>query len=527
MKLKNIKLIHIINEAEKKRLLKEAYFKLGDAEKVINTMVMAIEKKIGQKLYGSPTIVDKIQKSDGIILGVKYNVGDGKKAIRFNVSPSDMSNVVSIDFWYNFDRKPTYELETAGLFLMQIIEVCAETIMSGGKTHIVEETQDQIIGEGANDSTGQIDIKSLLAVLKEKRNNIYDWLAANGEKDSKILTAIMSQDWNYLFFNSYEPWARSKETKVFSYGGFRTNVIDAKRRAGLVNVKKINLNLSGDEDVLADDETSKNIFDEAREYNLTPEEVFHQMELYVKSVASGHDMSLILCGDPGIGKTFGVKKCLIDSGFTEITTDDPGVDDFQDEDSADIRELGETQYLFISGKITAASMYKIFVQYNGALVVFDDCDSVFGNSDGINLLKAATDDKKVRRISMITAQTQSKKSTVPPSFDYTGRVIFITNKYLREIDEAIKSRALVCEIDLTSEQIIERIKAVMKKIMPDVQMEIKKEVLDFLLEINHLYTKIDFRTFQQCVKERLRGSPNWKKLVGNQIIQKRGKVSLK
>ena len=97
------------------------------------------------------------------------------------------------------------------------------------------------------------------------------------------------------------------------------------------------------------------------------------------------------------------------------------------------------------------------------VLVFDDCDSILLDDLSLNILKAALDSKKVRRICWNTDSHMLRREGVPNQFEFAGSVIFITNikfdnvksKKLRDHLEALESRCHY--IDLTIDTLREKL----------------------------------------------------------------------
>jgi hypothetical protein len=132
----------------------------------------------------------------------------------------------------------------------------------------------------------------------------------------------------------------------------------------------------------------------------------------------------------------------------------------------------------------------------------DDCDSVFKDDDAINLLKAAFDSSDERwvtwnvstNIPMSTELAETCDDAVwddvkdrwyyPKQFLYEGGGIIITNFRAGQIDTAVRNRALICDLDFTTEEILSLIRGLAPKIMPDVLTpEAKEQALDYLEEL--------------------------------------------
>ena len=97
------------------------------------------------------------------------------------------------------------------------------------------------------------------------------------------------------------------------------------------------------------------------------------------------------------------------------------------------------------------------------MLVFDDCDSILLDDLSLNILKAALDSKKVRKICWNTDSHMLRRESVPDQFEFAGSVIFITNikfdnvksKKLRDHLEALESRCHY--IDLTIDTLREKL----------------------------------------------------------------------
>ena len=79
--------------------------------------------------------------------------------------------------------------------------------------------------------------------------------------------------------------------------------------------------------------------------------------------------------------------------------------------------------------MSAIGLYTKLYEYSdkGNVVVFDDCDSVLLDDLALNILKAALDTSKKRRISWNTDSTYLRKEGIPDSFEFNAGAIFITN----------------------------------------------------------------------------------------------------
>ena len=153
---------------------------------------------------------------------------------------------------------------------------------------------------------------------------------------------------------------------------------------------------------------------------------------------------MIVSGPPGVGKSFGVEKVL-------------GKHDL-------IATLGEKapRYEVVKGAMSAIGLYCKLYNYadKDNVLVFDDCDSVLLDDLSLNILKAALDSKKSRRIHWNTDSFKLRNEGVPDSFEFKGSAIFITNikfdnvksKKLRDHLEALESRCHYIDLTIDTER---------------------------------------------------------------------------
>lgn len=258
---------------------------------------------------------------------------------------------------------------------------------------------------------------------------------------------------------------------------------------GTTEIKDIELALSKNVQVTSELSPSvQKIQQQIEEETEDPEQVFKKMEGYIKMVLKGLNPSLILCGAPGVGKTFRVKKQLKEAGYKD----------------------GDNLYI-IKGKCSPRHLYLALYKYKdkGDILLIDDADSLIGPKapeDCINILKGAldsTNDVEGRLISYGIAGkiTDDDGNELPKRFYYNGSVIIITNYNAGSLDTALRGRSYIQDIHFNVDQVLAIIKKLIPNISPEkLSLSAKEKAYKYLEELAHQKTEmeISLRTFSIC-----------------------------
>ena len=224
----------------------------------------------------------------------------------------------------------------------------------------------------------------------------------------------------------------------------------------------------------------------------TINERFEFLDDLTSMVVTGVTPSLVVTGPGGNGKTNSVKRTIQNN------------------------ELTDRDFVFFKGYSTARGLYNTLYDNNGKLIIFDDCDSVLEDKTSKNILKSALDSYEERTISWMAKM--NKNDEYPSQFDFTGRIIFISNKSKDSIDGALKSRSLMVDLTMTPEEKIERLTFILPDILPEYDIAIKKEVLNFL-DIVKYDVDINIRTFIMVTKICSSFPKTWRNLAAYSIRQ--------
>lgn len=220
---------------------------------------------------------------------------------------------------------------------------------------------------------------------------------------------------------------------------------------------------------------------------------FGFVEKLVSMVASGVQPSAVITGEGGLGKTFTVTKTLTDAGYTDISD----LAEFQVGSTINMRRC----FTMVKGYSTAKGLYRTLFENNNSIVVFDDCDAVLKDPVALNLLKGALDSYGKRIISW---NADMRDDDLPRSFEFTGRVIFISNMDQDRIDQAIRSRSMMIDLSMTLNQKIERMThiAASESFLPEYDLQIKADALALIEEIKDDCKEISLRTLIAVCKVR-------------------------
>jgi hypothetical protein len=154
-------------------------------------------------------------------------------------------------------------------------------------------------------------------------------------------------------------------------------------------------------------------------------------------------------------------------------------------------------YYKVTGSASTAGIYRIMFQNRKNILLFDDSDGALADQDSRNLFKAASDTKKVRKISWQKGgknyvdaddynwDEEGEQDELPRSFEFTGKIIFISNLPLNKLDPdgALRTRGYVLNIDPTNAEIYDFMEKIAPKINLDVDYNLSNEERIEVVEI--------------------------------------------
>ena len=245
-------------------------------------------------------------------------------------------------------------------------------------------------------------------------------------------------------------------------------------------------------------------------------ERFEMLEDMTKATKRGDVRAMIVSGPPGVGKSHGVEKVL---GNHEL-----------------IAQLGNkpAKYEVVKGAMSAIGLYcKLYKHADkDNVLVFDDCDSVFSDELSLNILKAALDSKRTRKICWNTDSFKLRNEGVPDSFNFQGSAIFITNikfdnvksKKMRDHLEALESRCHYIDLTIdTDREKMLRIKQITKDGMLndyDLGEHVVDEIVDFMETNKTKLRELSLRTVLKVADLAKAFPQKWEAMAENTVMKR-------
>lgn len=457
-------------------------FKESDLDKAINLIANLLSKETNTQIINLGTI-DVIRGGKDFISYMlcisKDKFGQFDKMLTIDFLKSDSSRVPYSFAFYNKEAinkvlwgddkeqsvKSVLSVYTLGASIVYFIPIMSRVIMTNKFELTKDEVQRAAIGifkEGRIDfflkKNGIIfngNLKYNIYNTIYKGNNNIDIIQDTFKQNIYEMNTSLKDKRKELVQTEREAIAAGDRDLVKQVRAEYRQITQAMK-GGATTIEEMNVMIKNGELTTISSPTksmSKEVQKQIEEIkHKEPELAFKEMRGYLNMVTSGIQPGLIICGAPGIGKTYRVMKFLKSKGYND------------DINMHVIKGRCTTRNLFLD-------LYKF--QNKGEIIVFDDADSLIGPKapeDTINILKAALDsndnDGKGRKISYrITGRlTDDDGIEIPKTFYYSGSVIVLTNYSVGQLDSAIKGRVFTQDLSFSSQQLLSLIKQIMPAI---------------------------------------------------------------
>mgnify|MGYP003641333829 FL=1 len=236
-------------------------------------------------------------------------------------------------------------------------------------------------------------------------------------------------------------------------------------------------------------------------------ERFQILDDMTQASIDGVVRGMVVTGPPGVGKSFGVEAVLEKNSLFDVLASK------------------KLRFETIKGASSAIGLYKIL--YNNAdannVLVLDDCDTVLYDETSLNLLKAALDSCKKRKLCWNTDSALLRREGIPDSFEFNGSVIFITNLKFDNVRGKIKDHLAAimsrCHyLDLTMDTTREKVLRC-KQIVADGMLneydftdEEETDLMDFMISNKEKMREISLRMVTKLADlKKSFGDEKWKR----------------
>ena len=456
----------------------------GTLQKASNVILKYLRKKTGIKQMFNSVGMEKFKNSKGAGYGMRF-YAPGKKieSWRFNwtsVGGANSNNLSSIDMWNGSTQGPTFHISfDKEVSLVQVLPQLADMLKSGkvksGKFVTypmgsdLKESFDtdelKVLTEAVDPEDAYDNVVTLISSPNFNKQKVFKVWKSVG---IKIFDELEAQNPNIIKkVGRQYIWKGSKKdvTKMLSQ---KSSILQA------IGTTRGDISKGSSKEVYSHNPILDEL--EANREKLAYDKQLADLENLIKMTVSGASNALFVAGRGGIGKTYTVEKVLNGMGLS----DGKG-------------------YFKNTGTASAAGIYSLLFKHQNEIVFFDDSDDALKDQESRNMFKAATDTKKVRKLvwnkmgknvvepdDYEDPQELIDDGKIPRFFEFTGKVIFISNLKMDKLDPdgAIRTRAFMIEIDPTDIEIYDFMESIVDKIPLDdglkLDLATRKKTVDLL-----------------------------------------------
>ena len=446
-----------------KKFITEAILSSG-AEKAGLLITKYLKKKTGLSFFAYPG-VEQFQNTKGRGFGMRFFSNKKNMSIRLNWSVASQTgslNLSSVDYWNGVlagDKCIPYHIEfDTSVSMVKVLPTLADII--NAKTPKLGPIRTVPDGVPLTEST-QYDLTEAVDGPEEMFDAIVDMFPLDSFSKGKVYgkfkgagakilsgiedafpDLIYMQGTRYVWAGNAKDLAKIKKSKseildeVGAVSGTISRGSGAEEKYFGGNVEAL----------------------EANRERISFEAQLVDLENLVKLIISGASNALFVSGRGGVGKTHTTEKILAQMGL-------------RDGDG----------YFKNTGSASASGLYSLLFKYKNDIIFFDDSDSALDDQESRNILKAATDTKKIRKLvwnkagkniadpGEMTDEEILNNGMIPRYFEFTGKIIFISNLKLDKLDPdgALRTRAYIIDIDPTDEEVYD----FMEKILNEIELE--------------------------------------------------------
>jgi hypothetical protein len=431
---------------------------LSKADAIINRYV---RKKTSRNFFSAG--LERYKNSKGKGIGMRYYASKNGYSFRLNwkaAGAASMFNIESVDFWDGKKSDATIRvIFEYGVSLVKVLPTIV-SMVNGKMTNLKAGAAVTSEGEGfslqedlADLCDDQFTVEDLEFVLEGvnpdafdgvvelltqpgfKKGRVWSMYKSTGGKIFDELAVmfpklIVKQGVKYV-------WNSSNPKDVKKVMAAKSNILEMIGATGGKAVK----GGTGEQYEMSDE--TKSI--ENNRDRIAYEKQIEDLENLTKMTIAGTANALFVAGKGGIGKTFTVEKVLAEQGLSD-----------------------GNGYFKNTGSASAAGIYSLLFKYHDSIVFFDDSDDALKDQSSRNIFKAATDTKKIRKLvwnkmgnnvvdpdEYASHEDLLEEGKIPRYFNFTGKIIFISNLPLDKLDPdgALRTRAFLVDINPTEMEV--------------------------------------------------------------------------
>jgi hypothetical protein len=240
---------------------------------------------------------------------------------------------------------------------------------------------------------------------------------------------------------------------------------------------------------------------------------FTVMDKVTAGMIAGNIRGGVIAGATGVGKSYSVLEAFERAALEE-----------------------KIKFKEVKGSMSGIGLFQTLFEMSdpGSILLLDDADSIFDDIEPVNLLKAALDTSKRRKISWIKESRVLQDAGIPNQFEYNGSIMFISNKdFVREIEretkiaphlKAILGRTLFLDLGIhTRREIFVRLMQVVNThdFMVDngINSDQAAIMLDWVYQNLDRVRVLSIRTAVQ-VAAMIKTDPDWKDMAEVLVLKK-------
>lgn len=482
-------------------------------DSLLHNIISYLQKKLGVKLVKVPG-TEHFSNSNETGFGIRYIINGTTKCIRFNwhskSSVGKATAIASVDYYGGKHADPDFNIVTQKISLAKSLPMLAKILLrpvvgvfkvfpENEKLALTESVEEILVEAKKDDFTAEECVKDFINTLNS--GGSFTRSEFNGRYHNVnlgIFDTVKSQFGDY-----FEISGAGRVTSLIPGKGSITDLThNILTKAGVL---RVTVGGTKEEQLRTDAEEAL----EDEEEHIPFVDTLEHLEGLTKAVISGAGNALLVAGRGGVGKTQTVEDTLEKLGL---------------QDGAG--------YFKMTGSASAIGIYTTLYQHrHGGCVLFDDCDGALGDQDARNIIKAATDTKKKRKLAWGKKSSfifdpdiedpetyEDDPSMVPKYFDFTGRIIFISNLSLNKLDPdgALRTRAFIINVNPTDEEVIDYMEKILHKIpLEDGLSLTKEERIEVFHEVKNANRKhgVSIRKLVRALNIAATKVQNWRTLV--------------